>query len=51
MVRPALILPPEPDERWQLAKQMGVSDAVVHPLEIGDGKQFWTYDELLGMQN
>ncbi|MBX0325285.1 mannonate dehydratase [Halomicroarcula sp. F13] len=51
MVRPALVLPPEPDERWQLAKQMGVTDAVIHPLEIGDDKTSWTYDELRGLQN
>jgi len=51
MVRPALVLPPEPDERWQLAKQMGVTDAVIHPLEIGDDKTTWTYDELRRLQN
>ena len=50
MVTPALILPPKPDERWDLAKQMDVTDAVIHPLEIGDGKQFWSYDELRGLQ-
>jgi mannonate dehydratase len=51
MVRPALVLPPEPDERWELAKQMGVTDAVIHPLEIGDDKMNWTYDELRGLKN
>ena len=51
MVRPALVLPPEPDERWELAKQMGVTDAVIHPLEIGNGKTNWTYDELRSLQN
>jgi len=51
MVRPALVLPPYPDERWELAKQMGVTDAVIHPLEIGDDKTQWTYDELRGLQN
>jgi len=50
MVRLALVLPPEPDERWELAKQMGVTDAVIHPLEIGDGKTQWTYDDLRGLQ-
>ena len=30
---------------------MGVTDAVIHPLEIGDGKTTWTYDELRGLQN
>jgi mannonate dehydratase len=51
MVRPAVVLPPDPDERWELAKQMGVTDVVIHPLEIGDGKTNWTYDELRGLQN
>jgi mannonate dehydratase len=51
MVRLSLILPPEPDSRWQLAKQMGVTDAVIHPLEIGDGRTDWTYDELNGTVN
>ncbi|MFB6105615.1 MAG: mannonate dehydratase [Halobacteriaceae archaeon] len=51
MVEPALILPPKPDFRWDQAREMGVTKAVVHTLEIGDGQQFWTYDELNGMQN
>jgi mannonate dehydratase len=51
MVRLSLILPPEPDSRWQLAKQMGVTDAVIHPLEIGDDQTDWTYDELNGTVN
>ncbi|MBX0323212.1 mannonate dehydratase [Halomicroarcula sp. F13] len=51
MVSPALILPHEPDERWQLARQMGVEKAVVHPLEIGDGRTHWTYDDLQGLAN
>lgn len=51
MVRLALILPPDPDERWQLAAQMGVSDAVIHPLEIGDGTCHWEYDRLLTLDN
>jgi mannonate dehydratase len=51
MVSPALILPPEPDERWQLATQMGVEKAVIHPLEIGDGRTYWTYDDLQGLDN
>jgi mannonate dehydratase len=51
MVDPALILPPRPDERWQLAKQMGVTNAVVHPLEIGDGRTSWPYDDLLRLTN
>lgn len=51
MVRPAVVLPPAPDERWELAKQMGVTDAVIHPLEIGTDKTNWTYDELRGLKN
>lgn len=51
MVRPALVLPPDPDERWELATQMGVTDAVIHPLEIGDDRTRWTYDDLLGVKN
>lgn len=51
MVELSLILPPKPDERWDLAKQMDVTSAVVHPLEIGDGKTHWSYDDLQGMQN
>ncbi|MFB6150882.1 MAG: mannonate dehydratase [Haloarculaceae archaeon] len=51
MVELSLILPPEPDFRWQLAKQMGVTSAVVHPLEIGDDQTEWNYDELKGMVN
>jgi mannonate dehydratase len=51
MVQLALILPRRPDERWQLAKQLGVTDAVIHPLEVGDGKTHWSYDDLLGVRN
>lgn len=51
MVRLSVILPPEPDSRWQLAKQMGVTDAVIHPLEIGDDRTDWTYDDLNGVVN
>jgi len=51
MVRPSLVLPPEPDERWEFAKQMDVTDAVIHPLEIGDDKTNWKYDELRQLRN
>ncbi|MFB6146400.1 MAG: mannonate dehydratase [Halobacteriaceae archaeon] len=51
MVEPALILPPDPDYRWRLAAQMGVTKAVIHPLEIGDDRTDWTYDDLRGLQN
>lgn len=46
-MRPSLILPVERDERWNLAKQMGVETAVYHSLEIGDGSYLWQYDQLL----
>jgi mannonate dehydratase len=51
MVRLSLVLPRTPDERWDLAAQMGVTDAVIHPLEFGDDKTTWTYDDLLGTKN
>ncbi|WP_290810959.1 mannonate dehydratase [Halovivax sp.] len=50
-MEPALILPPERDERWALARQMGVEKAVVHPLEIGDGRTDWTFEDLLLLRN
>lgn len=46
MVDFALVLPRTPDERWDLARQMGVTEAVIHPLEVGDGKTSWSYDDL-----
>ncbi len=48
-MEPALILPPERDERWDLAKQMGVESAVVHTLEIGDDSRPWRYEDLLDL--
>jgi len=30
---------------------MGVEQAVVHPLEVGDDKTHWSYDDLLGTKN
>jgi mannonate dehydratase len=47
----SLVLPPEPDERWTLAKQVGVNHAVFHSLEIGDGSLPYEYDELLRIVN
>lgn len=47
----SLVLPPEHDERWQLAKQAGVDHAVFHSLEIGDGSRPYEYDELLRIVN
>ena len=49
MVKFSLILPPTPDDRWHLARQMGVEDAVIHPLEIGDDKTHWSFDDLHGL--
>ena len=51
MVSPALVVPPEPDDRWRLAGQMGVEDAVIHPIEIGDGRTRWSYDDLQQLSN
>ena len=50
-MKPALILPSTPDDRWTIATQIGVTDAVVHTLEIGDGRRSWDYDTLLRMRN
>ena len=47
----SLVLPPEPDDRWDLAKQVGVEHAVYHSLEIGDGRRPYEYDELLRIVN
>jgi hypothetical protein len=47
----SLVLPPEPDERWQLAKQAGVNHAVFHSLEIGEGSRPYEYEELLRIVN
>ncbi|WP_266082372.1 mannonate dehydratase [Haladaptatus caseinilyticus] len=51
MVDLAVVQPPQPDERWQLAKQMGIENAVIHTLEIGDGKTSWSYHDLLRLKN
>ncbi|QRV17477.1 mannonate dehydratase (plasmid) [Haloterrigena salifodinae] len=47
----SLVLPPEPDERWDKAKQIGVDHAVYHSLELGDGRRPSQYDELLRVVN
>jgi mannonate dehydratase len=47
----SLVLPPEPDNRWDLAKQIGVEHATYHSLEIGDGSRPYEYDELLRLVN
>jgi len=30
---------------------MGVTDAVIHPLEIGDGRTHWTFDDIQAVKN
>jgi mannonate dehydratase len=47
----SLVLPPEPDDRWDRAKQVGVEHAVYHSLELGDGSRPYEYDELLQLLN
>ncbi len=47
----ALTLPPTKDDRWEIATQMGVTNAVVHTLEIGDGRRPTDYDTLLRWKN
>lgn len=46
-MEPALVLPTERGERWDLAKQTGVETAVVHTLEMGDRSRPWRYEDLL----
>lgn len=50
-MKPALVLPPEPCERWTLASQIGVEHVVVHTLELGDGTRPYEFDPLLRMKN
>jgi len=50
-MKPALILPPEQDERWTMARQIGVETAVVNTMNIGDGHRYCDYDELLRVKN
>lgn len=45
---PALILPPFPDKRWTLAKQMGVDCGVVRFWGVDD---WWEYETLLRTRN
>lgn len=44
----ALILPPSPDKRWTLAKQLDVSCGVVRFWDVDD---WWEYDTLLRVRN
>lgn len=43
-----LMLPPHPDRRWTLAKQLGLSTAVVR---FWEEEEWWTYDSLLQTHN
>ncbi|WP_424004875.1 mannonate dehydratase (plasmid) [Haloarcula salina] len=45
---PALMLPPSPDRRWTLAKQLGVSSGVVRFWGVDD---WWEFDTLLRARN
>jgi len=45
---PALMLPPSPDRRWTLAKQLGVTSGVVRFWGVDD---WWEYDTLLRTRN
>lgn len=50
-MKPALILPPNHDDRWNLAKQIGVDHAVVNTLNIGDNHRYRDFEELLLLKN
>jgi mannonate dehydratase len=50
-MEPALILPPEPDRRWKFAKQIGVETAVVNTMNLGDGRRYSEFEELLELKN
>ncbi|SDN23537.1 mannonate dehydratase [Halogranum gelatinilyticum] len=43
-----LMLPPQPDRRWTIAKQLGLSTAVVR---FWGEEEWWTYDTLLQTAN
>ena len=45
------MVPPEPDDSWRLAGQMGVEEAVIHPIEVGDGRTRWSYDDVQQLSN
>lgn len=44
MVKQTLVVPRTPDERWNLATQMGVTQAVIHPFESVDDRGSWSSD-------
>jgi mannonate dehydratase len=43
----SMVLPPEPDDRWDRTKQVGVTGTVYHALELGDGHRPHEFDDLL----
>jgi mannonate dehydratase len=45
---PTLMLPPHPDRRWTIARQLGLSTAVVR---FWGEEEWWTYDSLLRTRN
>jgi len=45
---PTIILPPRPDRRWRLARQMGLSTAGAR---VGNEQEWWTYESLLKTRN
>lgn len=45
---PTVMLPPQPDRRWTMARQLGISSAVVRFWGVDE---WWTYDALLGARN
>ena len=47
-MKTSLMLPPRPDRRWTLAKQLGVPTAVVR---FWGEDEWWTYDSLLQTRN
>ncbi|WP_231608335.1 mannonate dehydratase [Haloferax gibbonsii] len=47
-MNPAVMLPPSPDRRWTLAKQLGVESAVVRFWGVDD---WWEYETLLETRN
>ncbi|WP_225333527.1 mannonate dehydratase [Halomicrobium urmianum] len=44
----ALMLPPHPDKRWTMARQLGLSTGVVR---FWGEEEWWTYDSLLQARN
>lgn len=47
-IDPALILPPRPDERWSMAKQLGLDTAIVRFWGVDN---WWEYETLMRARN